>query len=245
MKKTMLLAALFAGTFAAQAQVENDELPSASFVNNHLKAERGMVTTEFGLVGGLLATDLELNDDALGLLRFRYFFSDQLALRIGATVGFNKEVDNIYGGTEDALKGTVKTNEGTYMLNIGVEKHFNGTDRLSPYVGADLTIGTQTYSEKGTDTDGTIYDATLSYSQKGANTFLTGIRAVVGADYYFSKHVYLGAEAGLGFLYGQEGKTTMTTTVGSTVDKVTFKSAGSMTQLTPSIVTGIRIGFVF
>lgn len=245
MKKSILLGALVAASFAVQAQVENDELPTSAFVNNHLKAEKGMVTTEFGLVGGLLNTDLELNEKGLGLLRFRYFFTDQLALRVGATIGFNTDVENIYGGANQSQKGTIKSNEGTYLINLGVEKHFAGTDRLSPYVGADLMIGTNTFREKGTDTDGDIYDASFSYSQKGANTLVMGIRGVVGADYYFSKHVYLGAEAGLGFLYGKEGTTTISVTENNQTETITLKSTGSNTQLTPSIITGVRVGFVF
>jgi len=243
MKKTILLAALLAGTFAAQAQHDNDELPTSDFVNKHLKAEKGMVTTEFGLVGGLLDTDLELGEN--GLLRFRYFLTNQLALRLGATIGVNSEVENVYGGVTQNQKGTLKFNNGNYMLNLGIEKHFAGTDRLSPYVGGDLMIGTTTYSEKGTDTDGDIYVADFSYSQKGANIFVTGIRGVIGADYYFSKHVYLGAEAGLGFLYGKEGKTKITVTDGTDTETITLKSSGSVTNFAPSMVTGVRIGFVF
>lgn len=238
MKRLFLVFGLAASTFAATAQT-NEEFKS-------FKPFQGDVTTEVGLAGGLNNADFTLNEGASGLLRFRYFLKDKLALRAGFNLSSTSEKENIYGtGSNDGRKGTVTTSGTAFLLNVGIEKHFAGTARLSPYVGGDVMFGVAGQKEKMTNTDGNVYINNVSAETKGPGTIGFGVRGVVGADYYIAKHVYLGAEAGFGFMYGKEGKTTINTTAGGTSTSVTLESAGSSFELNPSVITGIRIGFVF
>lgn len=213
---------------------------------SEFKPYKGDVTTEFGLSGGLWDSNFELNENngAAGLLRFRYFAKDNMAFRFGLNVSSAKETENVYGGVDDENKGTYKSSATALLVNLGVEKHFAGTERLSPYIGGDLLFNTgnqKTVWDNATS-NGSSYDEDNNGSRKGPGTIGVGLRGVVGADYYFAKRVYLGAEAGLGFLYSKAGKTTIKENDDPTV---TLKSAGSEFELSPSVITGVRIGFVF
>jgi len=68
---------------------------------------------------------------------------------------------------------------------------------------------------------------------------------VIGADYYIAKRLYLGVEAGFGFEYAKDGKTTTSTTIAGNTTTVTTKSAGNSFEISPSIITGVRVGFAF
>lgn len=237
MKKIILGLVAFATISVANAQSE-------------FKPNKGDVTTEFGLWGGLGNSNLSLNDrdekgiNRGGLLRFRYFAKENLAFRVGINVTHEGETENVYGGTNQENKGTFKISNTAFLLNLGVEKHFSGTEKLSPYVGGDLLFQAGSSKEEWNNAtqSGSRYDENNKGSLKGPGTIGFGARGVVGADYYFAKRVFLGAEAGLGFLYSKLGKTTIKDNDDPTV---TLKSAGNEFELSPSVITGIRIGFVF
>lgn len=237
MKKLLLsLSIAFLG-LAAQAQ--------------DFKPVKGDITTEFGLSGGINNTNFNLNDGA-GLLRFRYFQKDNLAYRLGFNVGSQNETNNAYGivGTPNENKegsATRKTTE--FLINLGVEKHFTGTERLSPYVGGDILFGTGTTKTSFENASGSatapVYNEGVSSEVKGPGYTSIGLRGVVGADYYIAKRLYLGVEAGFGFEYAKEGESTSTITSAGTTTTVTNKSAGNSFEINPSIITGVRVGFAF
>lgn len=233
MKKAILLFGFAAVSFAAQAQV-NDEFKS-------FKPTKGDVTTELGLAGGLNNADFKLNES--GLLRFRYFVKENLAFRLGVNVSSNSNTEKFYDA--GSAEGKKVTRNNGVLLNLGIEKHFSGTPRLSPYVAGDILLGLNGGSVKMDNTDGNVYISQVSSKRTGPGTFSFGVRGVVGADYYIAKHVYVGAEAGLGVLNSIEGKTKTTTTIPGKTTTVETKSAGSTMELNPSVITGIRIGFVF
>ena len=237
MKKLLLsLSVAFLG-LAAQAQ--------------DFKPVKGDITTEFGLTGGINETNFNLNDGA-GLLRFRYFQKENLAFRLGFNVGSQNVTKNAYGavGTPNADKeGTAETKSTQFLINLGVEKHFTGTERLSPYVGADILFGTGTTKSTFENATGAanapVYAEGTSRDTKGPGYTSIGLRGVIGADYYIAKRLYLGVEAGFGFEYAKEGKTTITTTTAGNTTTITNKSAGSNLEINPSIITGVRVGFAF
>lgn len=245
MKKTILLFAFILGgfTFGAHAQ---GTVPNRHFNDANLKAAKGNVTTELGLAGGINNTDFKLNEGASGLLRGRLFLKDDLALRLGLDLTVGQHTDNIYGTGVDAGKvGTVKETSSNLLLNLGIEHHYKGTTRLSPYVGGDLMIGFGSQNETLDNTNGTAFTPGTLVETKGPGSFSIGLRGVFGADYYIAEHLYLGAEAGLGFLYARDGKTTTTITSGSSTTTTTVNSAGDSWKINPSVITGLRIGFVF
>ena len=231
MKKLLLSLSIACLGLAAQAQ--------------DFKPAKGDVTTEFGLAGGLNNAEFDLNE---GLLRFRYFVKSDLAIRAGFNVSTFSNTDNIYGvvGSPNENKvGYNKDSETTLMINLGVEKHFAGTDRLSPYVGADFLIGSTSEKESRENTLGGNYVENEHFERKAPGSFGFGLRGVIGADYYIAKRLYLGAEAGFGFMSSKDGEVTTTTTTGGNTTTVTNKSAGKNFGISSSIITAVRVGFVF
>lgn len=243
MKKFIAVLGLVATTVAANAQ---EPTRHGKFKHNRnqesFKPLAGDFTGELGLSGGILNSEVNLNEN--GLLRFRYFVKDDLAIRLGASVGANNRKENAYGINNEA--GWVKQNNFGVGINLGIEKHFAGTKRLSPYVGADLMFNATSnhkWSEKANYAGA--YDANYSFDVKGANQTGFGVRAIMGADYYFAKNVYLGVEAGLGFMASKSGKTTTTNVDNGVTKTFTTESRGSTFELSPNVITGVRIGFVF
>lgn len=233
MKKVVLAIAAISMIGAAQAQENTVSL---------FKPQAGEVTAEVGLAGGLFNTESYLADG--GVLKARYFLDDNSALRFGLSIRANSEKENFYKNSTSSTKGTLTESYSNIDLAIGYEKHFNGTTRLSPYVGGDLMIGYGSEKIKGVDTDGMIYDDTYSFEGK-SSSFNWGIRGVIGADYYFVKNVYLGVEAGLGFVNTIEGKVTQEINDNGVKTTTEIKSPGSSFSFAPNVTTGVRLGFVF
>lgn len=231
MKKILLSVVLGAAVITANAQ--------------EFKPTKGHKTAEFGLTGGLDNTAFDLSEGA-GLLRGRYFKSDNVAYRLGLRVENTNETSKVYGtGAFEGKEGSVKESFTGIALNLGIEKHFAGTDRLSPYIGADLVFGMMNEKTTRENVTGFTYSDTYSSELKGPGEFSVGVRAVIGADYYIAKHLYLGVEAGLGVAYGVSGKTKFSETISGTTTSTETKSAGNRFDLGQTMIAGVRIGFVF
>ena len=152
-------------------------------------------------------------------IRFRMFNSESSAIRVGFNINGGKNT-SVIQQPYDVITGVVATprvskselyattkNFG-FSIRPGYEKHFAGTDRLSPYVGAELvfSMNSSSYSEEyhsgNTATNAVAAEAakwaTWTIERKdGSRTF--GLNAVAGADFYFADNFYLGAEISLGF----------------------------------------------
>lgn len=266
MRKIFITLAVF-GTLSTQAQTKTNPVKSfnvdaikkdAAEVKNY-KPIKGTITAEFGLTGGLNTTNVTLNNNG-NLLRFRYFVKNDIAARIGLRVSTNSNTKNFFpasGLPISSLVGVVETKTSNITANLGIEKHFKGSDRLSTYVGADLLISTGNSSEKRDNTNqaGTIFQQGFAGNTKGQNSSSGfGFRLVTGAEYYIVKNVYLGAELGFGFLSSKSkpvsGQNTTATVVNFVVtasNTTTFetKSGGKSSEINPSVITGIRIGYQF
>jgi hypothetical protein len=236
MKKTFtLLSILFIG-YAAKAQ--NDTY--------NFKPVPGTVTAEVGLLGGINNTRFGLNEGANnnGVVRFRYFRSKDVGLRFGLGVSRNKSESTITVGA-NKIDRTDKF--GTIELNLGVEKHFAGTNRLSTYVGADLLIQARSaaYDEEVSNGNYT----KLSNISNAPNSFRAGtsfgIRLVTGADFYIAKKLYLGTEVGLSVLSGTTKEAKQTVKNGNTITETTIANKGKAFEITPAVITGLRIGYQF
>lgn len=231
MKKVILAISAIAMSVAANAQEFTAYKPF-----------QGNFTTEMGLTGGIFNSEIKLSEGAL--LRGRYFVTDQTAVRLGLNVTNQTTKENFYKDLTSSVKGVATERNSAVVINAGYEKHFKGTNRLSPYVGGDVLLGFGGEKISGELTNGNGYVENFYMDQK-SSSFSWGVRALVGADYYFAKNVYLGVEAGLGFMSTKFGKTTRETEINGVKATVETKSPGSTFELAPSVVTGVRLGFVF
>ncbi|MDR0803040.1 outer membrane beta-barrel protein [Fluviicola sp.] len=154
-------------------------------------------------------------------LRFRYFVTDNIAVRL--SLGFNsaKRTENFYQNENDNSggSGTYVTKLGTTTIGIGAEYHFKGTGRLSPYAGLDINFGMGKFSTDGKQTDGNTW-VSADYAEKSVQkTGGFGIGLVGGTDYYFVENFYLGVELGLGFnSYTMKAGTSSVTIAGVTAE---------------------------
>lgn len=205
------------------------------------KPVKGTITTEVGLVGGLNNANFNLNT---GVLKFRYFLKDDMALRAGLGINSSK-VETVDNSDPTNVATTIDRNSNT-QLNFGIEKHFAGAERLSTYAGADLLIGFRgaktEYTENGFsgEADGANIDINTGNLSNRAGTDF-GLRVFTGADYYITKKVYLGVEAGLGLMTGKEKDVEISSTGNPTMNVAGGKSSGFYTQVNG----GVRIGFQF
>ena len=136
MKKILMTVAL-AATALVSAQAQSEFKPLA-----------GSVTTDFSLFANGIFNQTEspvaLGSHAginAGLIKGRYFLQDNIALRL--SLGLNNS-SSTQKTTDPVTEATTKSN--VFTFGLGLEHHFGGTDRLSPYIGAELFLGSATGS---------------------------------------------------------------------------------------------------
>lgn len=152
------------------------------------------------------------NPISISGIRFRTFLDESSAFRVNFFVGSStdKTVSFQEGelSFEDPTSPILYSYDRSFDLTIrpGYEIHFDGTDRLSPYVGAELDFGigrTSTEDEAwgpndvdniGQDDKNVVWTTT---NKDGFTRF--GLNLLAGFDFYFADNLYLGAEMGFGF----------------------------------------------
>ncbi|GGK76798.1 outer membrane beta-barrel protein [Rufibacter glacialis] len=221
MLKKFFLAASFCFTLGSAAMAQD---------GGGIKPAAGEVTAEVQLS----LTDGSTVGLGLNQLRGRYFLSPTTAVR----ASFTMEVQN------DDFNDDFNRTSTLLQFAPGIEKHFAGTDRLSPYVGGEIRI-TKLYSSQESDNldiEGAWSNSGNSNNLTNRNYFGWGLGVVAGADYYFAKHVYLGVEFGLGIQYRTEGEVDIKPSTGPTR---TLEGENGFFRLGSSVNSGLRLGFVF
>jgi outer membrane protein W len=208
-----------------------------------------------GAVTGEIQLNFQTGTSAVNVvspdLKARYFLADDLALRINFGVTSSSTSYDVAENPDGTgSTGTVEASASGFSIGVGIEKHFAGTERLSPYIGA--SIGYSSNSSDATLTNAA-YDPTFgdymyangySSTQDNGAVSTFGIKLLAGADYYFVNNVYLGVEVGWGFSSSSEGdtKTVDVTPAGSSTS---VSPGGSSSSLSVSTNPGLRLGFRF
>lgn len=186
-----------------------------------------------------------ISTDGVGI-RYRMFNSESSAIRIGFSVGgdkfstVNSQATEYTGGTTIVPLDALYDYESSFNFSIrpGYEMHFDGTDRLSPYVGAELIFGigrntiereflggnTQTQIDNQEVQNFSVFTMTR---KEGSTT--VGLRALAGVDYYIADNLYLGAEIG----FGLDRTTLKDVEVEVSDDNAFIFSSGSSAILSP------------
>lgn len=197
-------------------------------------------------------------------IRLRIFNSESTAIRLGINLGGGTTTNVLAqaGETDNDQNSPVLYEYQKHMdisIRPGFEKHFAGTDRLSPYVGAEVLFSihnesTETEDYNGTNSNTTDRATWTTTVKDGSTTF--GLNAVAGVDFYFADNLYLGTELGFGF---SSTKQKDTTTEVSDVDryrhanglptdtKVEFKDQanGKTSGWGPNYQATLRLGWLF
>lgn len=217
MKKTILLLAAATTLFvSAQAQPfkqaggeKNLQLSFAPWGNAPVSLQNGVISFR--------------KFNATGTAAWRLGFSvgsnknTQPTIQAGDTIQFPKTEDNgfyILNHGENPQADTRTSNFG-FSIRPGYEKHFAGTDRLSPYIGAELVFASNSSkTEEDHIVEGN-YTATYTLTQTSEPTFQSpwsilattekggsttfGLNLIAGFDFYFAKNISLGAELNFGY----------------------------------------------
>lgn len=197
-KKVLLLCACICGITAAQAQISTGS-NTAQTIRTGNRAEAG----DFGLYLGATTNMFEgIGDDktkveAMPLLNFKYMCTDKVEARLGfewwskTNTGKQKEEDSdkAMGGSER------KTN---IMFYPGIAYHFNRSNILDVYVGAELPIGGGANSSK------TIMDGYKDYDDEDlthtSTRFEIGLGGFIGLQAYICNlPLAVGLEYGFNF----------------------------------------------
>lgn len=204
------------------------------------------------------------NPISINGIKIRMFNSENSAIRLSLFVGSSSDKTVLAqegeisseNPTSPILYQTDKTFD--FSIRPGYEIHFDGTDRLSPYVGAELLFGMGTTSSEKENwnnndfnNDGEIDGETWTTTNKDSFTNF-GLNALFGFDWYFSDNVYLGAEMGFGFTSTSYGDSKMeisdvgiynqTNGLDPDTDPPAATVNGSGFQLGPNVNGAIRLG---
>ncbi len=177
-------------------------------------------------------------------IRMRYFLKNNIAVRTKFAFNFLNNTDYVYNViTPNIPPFTLKSESSNFNVALGLEKHFTGTDKLSPYFGGEVGFGLNSNSLNGINTENGQYyseGGTFTSQTVGGNNFYAGL--VFGADYYFIQSIYIGAELGYGFAINNYGKRE---TWNSSSTSIVKNSLGSGMGFGLQANPGIRIGIKF
>ena len=130
-------------------------------------------------------------------------------------------------------------------LKPGIEKHFTGTKRLSPYLGAEAIIGFRTGTSKNEYQMGTDVYIAKTKNSNSADGITFGFAGVAGADFYIAEKLYLGLELNYGLNTFTAFKTKFSDTAPGTTDIETKTGKSNSINFQPDAMGVFRIGFLF
>lgn len=205
-----------------------------------LKAEAGSrnLEVQFAPLGG--------NPISIGGIRYRAFLTNEMAYRANIFLGYTSGSTV----TQQEANGVpeLRNRNSTLTINIrpGIEMHFSGTKRLSPYVGAELDLAYQSNTtvneiqNPADPADNAVYELT---TKNNNGFFRLGLNGVAGADYYFSNKIYMGTEIGFGLSYQSNSTIKNESTLPGATN--TEAKQGSTFSIGPNAVGQIRLGYMF
>lgn len=188
-------------------------------------------------------------------VRARYFINPGLAGRLQfllATSSTTLEFAENNDGT--GATGEVKRKSSSFTFRPGIEKHFTGTSKLSPYVGAELDLTFRSASEEWTNSDGEDYVKDQKRKLEGTNSDITdpddnagsriGINLIFGTDYYFTESIYVGGEFTWGWGINTFKDITDTQTVPPSAESKSVTLGGSSSGF-GILTSAVRLGVKF
>ena len=172
------------------------------------KPIKGDVGFSFKMLANV--TNFQLNNFTDGFgnnsLFMRYYVKDDLALRFGlGLTSINEQYQSVDSVSTALVEWDSTYSRTDFYISPGFEKHLYASERLDPYVGANISIGKVGQAKmRGitliTDTSGTS-SGTDQYEINGTQDggFLFGINLITGFNYFISERLSIGAEYRWGY----------------------------------------------
>ncbi|MCQ2231833.1 MAG: hypothetical protein MJZ30_08310 [Paludibacteraceae bacterium] len=231
MKKLFLGVAALLSALSMNAQAEENtavETKEAKEVNQY-KVDEGKFMMEIGYVP---ATAGSVNLPG-GMLRGVYVLSEKIELKMGLNVGIVKDVQDNAKAGDEWVKNSERT--ATFAIEPGFNYCFEGTNRLEPYIGAELLFGITSTKE----VHETQNQKHVVKNETGFNSF--GVAGNAGFNFFVAKNLFIGAEVKLGVEMTTDKKIT-TEENGTTTKEDTNNHE---VEFAPVAVPAIRIGWAF
>jgi hypothetical protein len=188
-------------------------------------------------------------------IKYRMWKSENIAARGTFLLGLNSQTAP-YKATNSQGE-IVDLNEDYFewaiQIRPGIENHFRGTDRLSPYLGSELILGfsSNSYSLEYLDANDQKQTATIKNGNSDfngdnigwryVNGWIGGVGLLAGFDYYIAPSLYLGLEMNYAFVISQRNQ--ITTNVPNQEETKT-KQPWEW-YFSPSLGANLRLGWNF
>lgn len=222
-------------------------LLSSGLAQKPIKGERSSeVNLNFQTGAAAISYDLPAE------LRFRYFLKDNVAIRLRLGMNYSSNKYAISNPQGTVISEAVNKTGFGFTFAPGIEKHFAGTKRLSPFMGAQIAMSLSGGDRKDVSNSGyanpsnNVVISGDYYHSKSGSKFAINLGSYMGADYYIAHHIYLGVEFGIG-LFGMsntsEGTEKYVRLGASEVNSKTL-SASSI-KLFGVYSGAVRLGFIF
>lgn len=238
MKKILFIFTMFAAAATVNAQETTLSTEEAVVAEQSqaesFKPEEGSIEMEVGFA------PFSVNNDGVrlqgGELKGAYILNEQFKIRLGLGFATNKEVNKAEG---EWPKTTTSTSR--FSITPGFTYSFDGTDKLDPFVGAELMFATESNKRTVEQESG---DKTVTKNQNSPfNVF--GIGALTGFNYYFAKNLFVGVEVGIGVEFGSEKNRKVETTTNGQTTTTENKTDNSSFDFRAYANPSIRLGWVF
>lgn len=179
MKKFALLLCVALGAVMAQAQISTGE-NTAQTIRTGNRAAQG----DFGLYLGATTTHFKAltnvdKVEALPLINFKYMTSDKFETRLGFE-WYSTTKTSSFEPEEEGESVSVSDRSTSIMFYPGIAYHFNRSNILDVYIGAELPIGGGAEENK-TKIDGDVDEDT---GLERMSRFEIGVGAFVGLQAY-------------------------------------------------------------
>ena len=178
---------------------------------------------------------------AINGIRARYFKSEDIAFRLGLFIGGSNNPTVTEVGNIELTSGSSSFD---FTIRPGFEKHFNGTNSLSPYIGAEGLFGSSTSSLKSESI--WLFDENEVQTMRTSNSSPQfGLNILSGADIYILDKFYLGIELGFGFLFDGAGKSKVKyrNPEFNSIENTVTKGSSSQLNWGPNYQGTLRIGY--
>ncbi|MBQ0156340.1 MAG: hypothetical protein KBT22_07185 [Bacteroidales bacterium] len=234
MKKLILASAALCAAASISAQEVVEAQPQAEQSTESSAKTFKAGSDRFGAEAGFTFGDgLNLNG---GNLNFNYSLSDELTLRLGFGVNVTKTSEKA-----DEFDAEAHETSSSFDIKPGIAYSFSGTNRLEPYVGAELLFGLNSTCEysyaKAMGVEAESETKTRS-PRFGANAF-------TGFNFYVAQDLYVGAEVGFGFVVTPKTHKFGTNEAGEDFDSKDDNTKGHTTNIGAQCNPSIRIGWKF
>ncbi|MDR0546390.1 MAG: outer membrane beta-barrel protein [Dysgonamonadaceae bacterium] len=123
-----------------------------------------------------------------------YTLSDKLAVRLN--LGITTNSGSFDNGESGNAQITANTSNTSFSITPGIVYSFAGTQKLTPYIGAELGLALNSIGSKGK-----VNDITTTISNSNGSNTTIGFGVFSGINYYIAQHVYIGVEIGLAGAY--------------------------------------------